>query len=340
MRVLMAIVVLAALGWGGWWFYNATMRERAVTEWLAERRAAGWVANAEDVRVTGFPNRIDTIVTGLELADPRPGWEWRAPEFQVLSLSYRPHHVIVAWPGEQVVGTPVETVAVESAGLRGSMVFDPNTRLTLNRSTVEIDGMKLRGDSGWRAAIGHAVLAVRRAAESGTEGTAYELGFNATDLVMPTAWNEGIDRLGALPEAVETLALDAVLVYDRPWGREAIEGKNPTIKRVRIDDARVGWGELDLRAQGTLEVDAEGFAVGELDLRARNWREMLDLAESSGALGAGISGAVRTGLELMARFSDDPEVLELPLTFAEGRTRLGPIGIGPAPRLARGAQRQ
>ena len=62
MRVLLAIVVLAGLGWSGFWFWNASLRERALAGWLEERRAAGWVAEAE-TRVTGFPNRVDAIVT-------------------------------------------------------------------------------------------------------------------------------------------------------------------------------------------------------------------------------------------------------------------------------------
>ena len=67
MRVLLAIVVLAALGWSGFWYWNASARDRALTNWLEERRAAGWIAEG-DVRVTGFPNRVDVIVDGLALA--------------------------------------------------------------------------------------------------------------------------------------------------------------------------------------------------------------------------------------------------------------------------------
>ena len=41
----------------------------------------------------GYPSRIDTVVSGLDLADPRAGWSWHADEFQILQLAYRPHHV-------------------------------------------------------------------------------------------------------------------------------------------------------------------------------------------------------------------------------------------------------
>src|SRR4051794_30128731 len=106
MRTLLAIVILAALAWSGYWYVHATARHNAIDGWLAERRAAGWVAEAEKVRVRGFPNRVDTFVTGLDLADPKAGWSWKAGELELLSLSYDPFHVIAVLPGEQVVATP------------------------------------------------------------------------------------------------------------------------------------------------------------------------------------------------------------------------------------------
>ena len=35
MRTLLAIVILAAFGWSGWWYAQATARDRALTGWLA-----------------------------------------------------------------------------------------------------------------------------------------------------------------------------------------------------------------------------------------------------------------------------------------------------------------
>ena len=39
MRTLLAIVILAALGWSGYWWFNASTRENALNGWLAGRRA-------------------------------------------------------------------------------------------------------------------------------------------------------------------------------------------------------------------------------------------------------------------------------------------------------------
>ena len=166
MRTLLAIVILAALGWSGYWYVHATAMDRAVTGWLAERRAAGWVAEAEDVRVRGFPSRVDTIMTGLDLSDPKAGWSWQAEQFQVLSLSYQPNHVIAVLPGEQVFSTPYDTLRATSDQLRGSVIFKPTPRLELDHMTFEIGNMRIASDLGWSA------RSARRSSRPGRRRTA------------------------------------------------------------------------------------------------------------------------------------------------------------------------
>jgi hypothetical protein len=333
MRTLLAIVILAALGWSGFWWWQASVRDRALTSWLAERSADGWVAQAEDIRVTGFPSRVDAVVTNLDLADPEAGWSWAADEFRIMSLSYKPNHVIVAFPGKQTFATPYQSVHAVSDQLRGSVVFRPTPRLELDRTTFEIGNMRLSGDAGWQAEIGEAILATRQAAD----GTpfAHDVAFNAENLLLPEGLTAGLGDRVALPAEIGPVALDMTLGFDRPWDRPALEGENPALEEVVIRDLSLTWGKLDLRGRGTLAVDAQGFAEGRLELRARNWRDMLDLAVSAGALDRTLAGAVRGGLDLLARFGGDGDSLNVPLDFEDGKTRLGPIVIGPAPQLAR-----
>ena len=332
MRILLAIVIAAALAWSGFWYWQANLRDRAVTHWLAERAADGWVAQAEDVRVTGFPNRVDTVVSRLDLSDPDEGWSWQAEEFRILALAYKPHHVIVALPGEQVVATPYQTVRAKADTLRGSVIFKPTPRLELDHSTFEIGNMNLTGDGGWQAVIGKAILATRQAAD----GTpfAHDVAFNGENLVLPAGLTEGFAK-GVLPPEVGPVAVDLTLKFDRPWDRPALEGDNPVLEQVDVREISLTWGKLDLRGRGMLDVDAQGFAEGRLSLRAKNWEDMIELAVSAGALDSTLAGAMRSGLALLARISGDRDALEVPLDFEDGRTRLGPIVIGPAPQLAR-----
>lgn len=334
MRVLLAIVVALAVGWSGWWWWHAAMRERAVEGWLVERRTAGWVAEAGTVGITGFPNRLDLIVQDLALGDPLANWSWTAPEFQVLSLTYQPHHVIAVWPGTQTVASPFETVEVVSARMRGSVVFVPRPGLALDRSTIEIDDMRLEGRSGWSATLAKAVLATRRSDGDDAQPFAYDIAFDAEALQLPAGWTGAVDRSGLLPAAMERAIVDATLAFDRPWDRDAVEGPMPVLEAVEIRDLRMNWGSLDLRGRGAVVADDQGYARGTIDFRARNWREMLDIAVGTGMIGRNVAGAVETGLGLLARLSPDRNSIDVPLTFENGRTRLGPIGMGAAPRLA------
>jgi hypothetical protein len=333
MRVLLAIVVLAASAWGGWWWWGATTLEGAVNRWLAERRAAGWVAEAAHVGVQGFPNRLDLTVQELDLADPAAGWAWQAEAFQVLMLSYRPNHVIAVLPGTQVISTPLDTATVTSALTRGSVVFEPNTALALDRSSFEIADMAIAGTAGWEARVAKASLATRQAEGENAPPFAHDLALSAETLVLPERLTAGLGGGDLLPEAIERLSLDARLDFDRPWDRPAVEAGNPVLEGIRIRDAAFTWGELDLRGRGTLSVDAEGFAEGRIDLRARNWGEMIAMAERSGLLGSGLAGTLRSGLDLIAMLSGDRNSLQVPLDFEDGVMRLGPVVIGDAPRL-------
>ena len=331
---IIAVVVVAALAWTGVWFWQATLRDRAITDWLAGRRADGWVAEAADVRVRGYPSRVDTFVTGLDLADPDAGWGWKSNELQILSLAYKPQHVIVALPGMQVLSTPYDTIRMQAEALRGSVLFRPTPRLELDRMTFEIGDRQIEGAAGWSAGIGKAILATRQATGADAPAFAHDLAFDASGLALPQELIQSLRAGNVLPAEIGTVALDSMLVFDRPWDRPAVEEGLPTLQAVEVRDVHLAWGRLDLRGHGRLEVDPQGFASGRLDLEAANWREMIDVAERSGMIRGTMAATLRTGLALLAQVSGDGSRIAIPLDFAQGQTRLGPIPIGPAPRLA------
>lgn len=339
MRVLLAIVLIAAAAWSGWWWWNASLRETAVRDWLAERQADGWIAEAEAIEVDGFPNRVDLTATGLRLADPEAGWSWEAPAFQVLSLTWKPQHFIAAWPGEQVIATPYETARVASEVLRGSVVFEPGLDLALDRATVEIEDMAIAGEAGWQAALDTALLSVRQAEDEAAAPGAYDVSFVAEGLALPEEWVAEIDRTGVLPRAMEAAEVNAALVFDRQWDREAVEGESPALEAMRLSDLRLSWGSLDLRGRGEIVADAAGQAEGTLDLRVQNWREMLAVAVDAGLIDRGMAQAVETGLSLVAQFSGTGDAIEATLLFEDGQTLIeapfGAVPIGEAPRLSR-----
>lgn len=335
MRLLFAIVVLAALGWGGFWFWNASMREQALSDWLESRRAAGWVAEGE-VRVTGFPNRVDAIVNGLDLANPEEGWSWSAPELQILSQTWKPLHVIAVWPEHQTVATPYDTVRIESSRMLGSVVFEPNLRLGLDHSTIELRDVAIAGETGWRTGLGEGLLSVRKTPDPEAAPHSYDLDFNARRLSLPEGWSSRARQSRLLPETIDLGRVAAMLTFDKAWDRPAVEGEPPLLLALDLAEVRFSWGPLDLTGSGRLRADADGFAEGRLDLVANNWRDMLDVAEDIGTIDPGVAGALRGALGIVAALAGDGDRLNVPLDFEDGEMRLGPVPIGRAPMLHRG----
>lgn len=329
-RALLAVVVVAALGWSAYWFIGARTLDNGIEAWLAERREEGWVAEAADSTVRGFPNRFDLTLTDLRLADPETGVAWTAPFFQILALSYRPSHVIAVWPPEQAIATPFEDVTVSSDTFRGSLRLVDMSSLALENATFVAESVALASDAGWTADLGTGRLAARRV--PATEST-YEVGVEVLALTPAEDVRDALDPSGRLPAEIETLRVDAEIAFTAPWDRTAIEVARPQPTAINLRELRASWGRLDLRAAGELDVLADGTPVGEIAIKAVNWREILELAVASGALPERLAGTVERGLETLAAASGSPDTLDATLTFRDGRVFYSFVPLGPAPRL-------
>lgn len=326
--LLIAVLALAAL-WAGYWFVGSRLLERSVEDWIAAQPAAGYEASASDVSVQGFPNRFDLTVTEPRLADPQAGIAWAAPFAQVFAMTWKPWHVIAALPDRQTVTLPQEEVTVTSSRLRGSLVVTPGTELTLDRATVEGDGLRLSSTRGWETAVSRMLLATRRSAE---DASAHEIWLEAHSLTPDQAFRMEMQSRSDLPELIDRVEMDAVAGFTAPIDRFAPQTQ-PRLNRLSLGSASIKWGRLSLSAKGSVQPGRDGIAEGRIDLRAEPWRDLIPVIVAAGLITADFAPNVERALELLARQGSNPDVLEVPLAFTGGRMSLGPIPLGPAPRL-------
>jgi hypothetical protein len=332
MRTIIGIIFIAALAWFGYWFAGSSALETATKAWLQDRQDHGWVAEYSSLEVNGFPNRFDTTVMDFNLADPQYGWAWQVPQFQVSTLSYTPNQFTAVWPDTQTISTPYETYNISNEDMRASIVFTPNTTLALERFRIFIKDLKITTSADEQSTFTSANLNTRQSEK--TE-FAHDIAFSAKGFVPSRSLKAKIDPKSILPADFETVVINATAHFDAPWDRIAIEAAKPNLTGIDITQLDAKWGEVQIQATGSVTVDLDGYPTGKIAVRAKNWREMIQLVVASGALDATVGQSLETGLGLIAMLSGNKNTLDIPLSFANRIVSLGPIPIGPAPRLKR-----
>ena len=332
MRILIIVIIAACALWGGYWFVGSRAVQAGLSTWLSDQSSNSWMAGYSSLKTRGFPNRFDTTITDLELVNQRSGTAWLAPDFKILALSYRPNHIIAIWPDQQSITLRGEKISVTSKQMVASVAFEPGTSLILDRSSFVLDGLAFSSSRNWAAKIATARLATRQ-----TDGKqfAHDIAIEASGVQPPAALLAQLDPAGAQPTVFDTLKIDVTIEFDAQWDRNSWRQEPPQVIGLELKNMQAIWGELDLLATGDLTFDARGVPSGRIAIKATNWREMLALGIAAGAVPLGISPTLERALQLLADMSDDPDILEVPLSFQGGFMSVGPIPLGPAPRLVR-----
>lgn len=326
-------VFLAIALWGGYWWIASSGQQAAIEKWAGDRRAAGWDASYEDLSVSGFPGRFDTTLTTLRVADPKAGWAWAAPRFSLFALSYEPNRWIARWPAEQFLVAGRETLTIRSSGAEASLAVDPALDLPLNRTSIIIPELEITSDADWSASAEKMDLHIRQSAANAVPDNAYDFAFNATNTVLPPGLRFVLDPAGALPDVVSALEGDGWVSFDQPVNRQMLEGEPRRMTDIALHRSRFDWGGLKATAAGRLAVRPDGRPEGEVHLTVRNWRALITAAIGSGALTPELGDLAVTGLSTLAMLSGDPNRIKTTLTFENGRVRMGPVPLGPAPLI-------
>ncbi|MCC1494220.1 DUF2125 domain-containing protein [Cognatishimia sp. F0-27] len=320
MKQLTLLVVAAALAWSGFWLWSQQARHAAVADWVEERRLDGWDIEIGAASVRGFPNRLDTTLDTLRISDPQSGMTWEAPFVQILELVYNPGHVILVFPPRQVLSQGRDGVEIESEGLRASAVFEG---AALDRFNLEATLVNLSGDSLAVALAGLNAGVARVPAEEPRYRLALAVDAIAGDGQRPLAGSDRIDALVAQAE----------VVFDRAWEGTGLEPPRPQPTRIDLRQATYRVDDLELALASDVTIDAQGRATGSLAVRAANWRTALEGGGLADALPAEVIAAIEDGLGLLAQLSGNPDTLDLTITLREGKTAIGIIPLGDAPRL-------
>lgn len=328
MRLVGGIVALAALGAaasGGGGYLLA----RGARAMLAQHPGQ---ITAASVSAAGFPLAIGVAAQGLTLADPREGVAWQSPAAQLSAPLWAPldWQITAQLPQKLTLGGRPFTLSAEETGARIGLGL--GTDLPLRRAAVALAAPRLTQENAPAPAL--AATRINATAEE-TETGSYALKGEIAALTLPPGLAKKLAPGAALPDVIESVTLTAQAGFDHPFA--LVTGAEPRLETLDLQALTLGWGGHALTASGALTIDAQGFPEGRITVATRDWAAWLRIAHAAGLVSRDAIPLLTSLGTYLAAQSPEGRV-EVPLAFAAGRMSLGPVPLGPAPRLA--AQRQ
>jgi hypothetical protein len=263
----LALVVVLALLWTGFWFYASTAAQTTIDAWRGREASLGHVYACRSLEIGGYPFRIEVQCAdpSAELQSNQPPLAAKAKNLIVVAQVYDPTLLITDLTGPLVAGPPGEPPTWSANWTRGqasvrglpsspertSTVFDQFTLARLNGTSTEV--------------VAHADhLEIH---DRIVGGTAHD---------NPVI--EFVLRLGAVsapalhPAAAQPVSGEITAVL---WGLKDFSPTPWTARlhdmqaaggRIEIKQARLQQGETIIVGEGTLTLTPRGRLDGQLRL--------------------------------------------------------------------------
>ena len=321
------LVVLVAAAWSAYWFTARGKIERGFDEQATILRQRGYDIGWAERSVSGFPFRFYVTVKQPKIVEPG-GWGLSASFLEAEAAAYDPKLVVLNAPQGVTLRRPDgRAYAVKGEALRMSVGGYSSTP-----PRISIEGVKL----AVRSAAGGAsppLPAIERF-EAHLRPAANDRAQLFVRIDRATVAGEGLFARVAGDDPV-TIGLEGELSP-----ASALAGKSgPDLVRrwaevgggLDIDQGGISAGQSMLSLnKSRITADAEGRATGELSL---SLTRASDGMTALGAIGVLPHETAAAAAGLAALRSPTGSAFNATLTFDGGRTFIGPLPIGAAPRL-------
>lgn len=318
---------VAAIAWSGLWVHARGEAGRRIDATAEHLRGAGYDVSWSERRITGYPFRLNVSMTDARIREPS-GWALTAPVLEGQAFM----HGLTSWVAATPQGLTFTRPIGGAVNVKGDVIHASLAKLDQPLPNLSFEGTKLT----FAPAAG-----------------AQPFALSAADKVE-FHFRPGPDDQAAVFFKVDAgkarlSGLFARLAGDKPisitWDSilskiSSFKGSDwPTSVRnwsgaggqMTVRQAGITAGEAVIGAQsGTLGVGYDGRLSGSLDVTLREAPRALGAMAETGviqpeaAMAASAVAAARQGSGDVARAS---------VTFQAGQTTLGPVAIGPAPRV-------
>ena len=327
---LLKFATVAAILWSLFWTVTGYGIRSGIEGWFAARSDRGWQVEYSAISGGGYPLLHQTRIDQPMLADPASGLAWSAAWLSLESPGI--------WPGRQTLRVAPDpqrlsyfdqTSEIAAKDLEARLDLAPGVALELRELALESDIWRIRQQGSELIGADSLLLGMVQT----DQPESYRVDLQASGFRPGRAIRQIMGAAPDVPDQFDTLAVDMNVRFDRAWDRQALEERRPQPRHISLKQAEAHWGPMRLRAAGELDVSDQGIPTGALNLRAENWRQMLHMARVSRAVPSGAVDAAEQVLGMLAGLGGNPADLDIQINFRDGFVALGPLPLGPAPRL-------
>lgn len=318
-------MVVAA--WSGLWVYARQEAAAQLDAAAADLRQAGYELSWSERRIGGYPFRLNLTLTEARVRESS-GWALAAPRIEAQAFLHGLGTWVIAAPEGLTFVRPVGgAVAVQGETLRASL-----SQMSRRPPNISFQGINL----AFVPAAGAQPFAL-----SAAEKVEFHLRAGPDDQAMlGFRVDQGQARLSGLFARVAdggpvSIVWDSILSKVSAFSGEswpaAVRAWSAAGGVAEVRQAGVTAGEAVIGSQsGRLTVGYDGRLRGVLDVSLREAPRALAAMGDEGVIPKDAAAAAAA---VAAARQEAGPLARATLNFEAGRTTLGPVAVGPAPRI-------
>lgn len=315
------LISLVALLWAGYWFVAATQLKSEVLKLIQNINTKPWSMVYSDLSVKGFPNRFDITINGLKFEHTDFNISWSLPYFQILSLSYKPNHLIIAFPKRQILKKGHQNIIFNSTKMLASISFEDYNFNKLNKFVLDIDNSELELTNGIKLKANLLTFAIRT---QKTKDNTYQTGIRSGGVLIDTSHNYSFVPAFAWPQDEFSLEVDAEISFSKAI---KIRNKNlPPVKDLKVKTAEIKSPNLKMVSAAELSYLTDGLPSGNIQIQVNNWSDFLQKSHEK-------NNDLYNSLKFISKLANESDELKLSFKIKKGKIFLGPILLGAVPRI-------
>lgn len=321
-----AFALALVLGSGTWVYlrFEAAKRMDAQAETL---RAAGYDIAWETREFSGFPFRLNVDLTKVRVAEPS-GWAVEAPQLEAEAAIYSLGRWVASAPqGISLTRPGSGTVNIQAKVLRASI---SGMDTAPPRLSVEGQDLIFTAPAGAKPYPLRAAKDLQIHTRRGPDDQAQLLfRLDGATADLPALMGR-ISQGKPITMVWDGVFSNASALKGADWP-SAVRAWTAAGGKITLKNANMTAGDAQLNASaGTLSVGFDGRLRGDLQVELRQAPRALAAMGETGA--APPEAATAAAAVVQARQGEQAAV-RAAITFEAGQTTLGPVGLGPAPRI-------